>query len=532
MTTKEVGVSLYRIIRGMKLARKSISNFLPENTVKRICTTYLAAYFLLIKAKKFSLGRALSKTKILTKEDTEQLTNTKFAMIKYVHLVTFFLSEKRTSLKPFWNERCLDVSKDIWLPIETSSKIQTTIHNSWFSVETEINPLSKNTKPTYLAITSDNSKKEEIRARKIRLYPTLQQRKIMTEWIGTARYVYNKALEHIKQNGNSEIDAFKLRNKFVTEKNNPLVEKWQTNTPKDIRAGAIRDLVKAYKTAFSQLNSGTVGSFNIGFRSKKTSFSLEINHRALKIVGHSIRLYPRFFGDNIKTSKDKCLKNITLEYDCRLQIKHNIWYIIIPVKRQVNEEMPVNQYCALDSGVRKMQTVYAEDKTQKIIPNRELIHKLQVKLDIFRSLRARKQIESGKFKRRERKIYHRLDCLIDDMHYKTISSLTKSYNCIFFAPLESQEMVQRNRYGNRDFLQMKHYLFKLRLQSACALKRNTQLVICTEEYTSKTCTACGVIKYNLGNAEIYSCDNQECGLVIDRDINGARNIFVKTICGL
>ena len=43
-----------------------------------------------------------------------------------------------------------------------------------------------------------------------------------------------------------------------------------------------------------------------------------------------------------------------------------------------------------------------------------------------------------------------------------------------------------------------------------------------EEWTSKTCTRCG---QNLGAAEVYRC--AQCGLVIDRDVNGARNIFIK-----
>ena len=44
-----------------------------------------------------------------------------------------------------------------------------------------------------------------------------------------------------------------------------------------------------------------------------------------------------------------------------------------------------------------------------------------------------------------------------------------------------------------------------------------------ERYTSKMCSCCG----NLGGADIYTC--QECHMTIDRDINGARNIYVKSL---
>ena len=49
---------------------------------------------------------------------------------------------------------------------------------------------------------------------------------------------------------------------------------------------------------------------------------------------------------------------------------------------------------------------------------------------------------------------------------------------------------------------------------------------CNQEYTSKTCTNCGDINDVKGN-EIYKCFN--CGIEIDRDINGSRNIFIKNI---
>ena len=57
--------------------------------------------------------------------------------------------------------------------------------------------------------------------------------------------------------------------------------------------------------------------------------------------------------------------------------------------------------------------------------------------------------------------------------------------------------------------------------------RNKRVLECTEEYTSKTCTRCGVIKRNLGGSEIYSCEH--CDLLTLRDINGARNILIKYI---
>ena len=83
----------------------------------------------------------------------------------------------------------------------------------------------------------------------------------------------------------------------------------------------------------------------------------------------------------------------------------------------------------------------------------------------------------------------------------------------------------KNRYLNRSLLQLKHFLFQQRLKAKCSLSQ-CSLDICTEEYTSKTCGRCGFLN-DVGCSDIYSCS--KCDLVIDRDVNGARNISIKRI---
>jgi IS605 OrfB family transposase len=48
--------------------------------------------------------------------------------------------------------------------------------------------------------------------------------------------------------------------------------------------------------------------------------------------------------------------------------------------------------------------------------------------------------------------------------------------------------------------------------------------------SSKTCSACGRVKAKLSLAErVFTCE--ECGLVIDRDVNAARNLLVLAVSG-
>ena len=343
--------------------------------------------------------------------------------------------------------------------------------------------------------------------------------------MGNRRFIYNRVLDKIKK-GEEKINFFSLRNKYVTSKNISLEEKWQLDTPKDIRAGAIRDIVKNYKTVFSQLKNRQIKHFKMGFSSKRDSPSIEIPKSALKI-DNGIFMYKSYINDKIKISKRDQKKKLDIEYDCRLQFKHNKWFLLVPVKTKVQIQGKRKEYCSLDPGIRTFQTVYSEDMIVQIKVKKEIIKQLQNKIDKFKSLRDRKIIKKKRLKRKERSVYFRLNNLIDDLHHKTANFLTKTFNYIILPSFESQEIVKKNkiRCVNRDLLQLKHYLFQTRLQAKCDL-RNCTLDICTEEYTSKTCGHCGALN-NVGSRDIFSCN--KCNIIIDRDVNGARNIAIKRL---
>ena len=75
-------------------------------------------------------------------------------------------------------------------------------------------------------------------------------------------------------------------------------------------------------------------------------------------------------------------------------------------------------------------------------------------------------------------------------------------------------------------LSLSHYRFEEKLRHVCK-RIKTNLLLVPEDYTSKTCGQCGTIKEHLNAAKIYTCCT--CGYKEDRDINGARNIMIKTL---
>lgn len=80
---------------------------------------------------------------------------------------------------------------------------------------------------------------------------------------------------------------------------------------------------------------------------------------------------------------------------------------------------------------------------------------------------------------------------------------------------------------NRPNTTLSHYTFRKRLQHT-ALQQGCKIVIVNESYTSKGCTKCGNI--NGCGRDRFKC--RKCGLKIDRDYQGARNILLKAITQL
>ena len=439
------------------------------------------------------------------------------------------LTGKERDLKPFWNEQCKEVSQSLWLPTETDSA---DLHsnssstswkrkelNSLFSIEKIKNPKIKNCATTYsplsMYIHPGKWDDEGIRSRKLRLYPTEKQKSMLKRWIGISRYVYNQALAGTK--GEDEINWMTLRNKYVTAKGNNLKD-WELEVPNDVRAGAIRDLYKAYKTAFSNLRNNNISRFSIGWRTRKSEPSIVIPKRAIKLNTGKVTIFKRFGLDPIKTCKDRSLSSLKIDNDCRLGVNKGKWFLYIPVMKKTVDPRSDDE-CALDPGIRKFQTLYSNKEIVKVVPNKEMRAKLYLKKDKICSLEKCKTR-----KRAISRINYKITNLTDDMHYKFINYIKTNYRTVHIPEFETQKLGLKNRKVNRIMYDLKHYQFRTRLMDNFALVRHAGAVVCTEEYTSKTCTKCGSIN-NIGSAETYKCNT--CGLVIDRDVNGARNIFIK-----
>ena len=124
------------------------------------------------------------------------------------------------------------------------------------------------------------------------------------------------------------------------------------------------------------------------------------------------------------------------------------------------------------------------------------------------------------------------DDIILDLHNRLAFELVTRYDVIFLPTFETRGMVTRKskkvrtirRNTCRQMLDLNHYGFKVRLKWY-AKKYGKLVVDCNEAYTSKTRSWDGTIDDRLGSSKIIKGDS----FVVDRDVNGSRNIFLKSL---
>ena len=125
-------------------------------------------------------------------------------------------------------------------------------------------------------------------------------------------------------------------------------------------------------------------------------------------------------------------------------------------------------------------------------------------------------------------LWRKIKNKISEMHWKSIAFLTRNYDKIMIPHLKISQMVKGKKIGKmtkRMLYMFSFHSFLEKLKFKCQ-NTNKKLYIVNEDYTSKTCTNCGQLN-DIKTLEIYKC--KECNLMIDRDINGSRNIMIKNI---
>ena len=470
--------------------------------------------------------------------------------------------------KPFWNSQCLENSQKLWLCTGTdwqdlgSSCLRQSskgvVPNSWFSVKIT-QPLPENLRKTcsqsqpslWRATTEreapptvkdakplDSTKKlPPGKARKIRVYPTKEQQGKLAKWMGVARWTYNRCVASLTKR--ECVGSKKALRALHLNKDALQQTPWVTDVPYDIRDEAMNDVLKAVKSNIALKRA----RFSLKFRSRKDlSQSLVV---LSKHWGHSRGIYADVLGGKVLKSSEPLPEK--LGYDSRL-VRNSLgqWFLCLPLPLSVSEnQAPVDELwtdgvISLDPGVRTFVTGYDPSGLVCEWGKNDIgrIYRLCHTLDKLHSKWSQKTLRHRKryrLKKAGKRIRLKIRNLVDEFHKKLSTWLCKNYRVILLPKFETSTMIRRGqrKIGSRTVRSMvtwSHYRFRQRLISKSREYSWCNVVLCDESFTSKTCTNCGVLNHSLGGSKVFACN--ACNLVIDRDVNGARNILLSYISSL
>src|SRR3989304_1265043 len=538
-------------------------------------TTFLQSDFKIRKrmVRKFAIVEFLHKNRLkilLTKLNTVK-ENT--LSMKLLAILEALLIGAEKDCLPFWTESSKEISKKLWLPTKIDSVdldsnsypicLTNIKSSSWFSIKYQNQKLknSPTTSPQLLPFfPPDSTGPENIMiSRKVKIFLSGAQKHEFLKWLGTCRYSYNLAIDELNNSYKTGklISKYDLRTKLVTEL--PKELEWLALTPQGMREGAVFD---AYDAFMTNLKSGK--KFQMKYRSRKArsqscllpvdslKIGMKLYPKILKHLSH-IKIHPteeKHFSWRVKQIKD--LKKMAeavdkkkiimktcgqiLESPIRIQkTRTGHWYLCIP--SETHEIVPENQgnlkLVSLDPGVRTFLTGYCPDGELIKIGDNDInrIRNYCLKTDKFISkigkMKGKKKYrcQKAKLKRFEKVRHTILDC-----HRKVVRYVVDNFDVIILPLFQTSAMSKR---GNRkihsktvrNMLTWAHYKFRMMLADDLRKYPHKRLILTTEEYTSKTCPCCGYVKMNLGGNKTFKCD--KCKTIIDRDVNGSRNILIK-----
>ncbi|MHA1137732.1 MAG: RNA-guided endonuclease InsQ/TnpB family protein [Candidatus Thorarchaeota archaeon] len=364
------------------------------------------------------------------------------------------------------------------------------------------------------------------KAYRYELDPNNIQRSSLAQHAGVARFTYNWGLEQritlYKNNQGDDrfTDAMK-QHKLLNSLKKDLFP-WMYETSKCAPHEALRDLHRAFKNFYRGLKTGKkIGFPRFKRKGARDSFRL---HGTIRFHERAIQL-PRIGKIRIKEKREIYYSGRILSATVRRRA--NRWFVSVAVEENVADLSVIKgSSVGVDLGVKTLATL--SDGTTFANP-RALGRRMRKLRKLSQNL-SRKKKESknrGKAKLRLAKMYLRIFNIRQDSLHKATTYLAKSHSKVVIEDLGVSGMM-KNRILARVIADVGFSEFRRQLEYKCQWYGSELVVVSRIFPSSKMCSQCGHRKKELSLSEReYHCE--ECGLVIDRDLNAALNLVAVSL---
>ena len=367
-----------------------------------------------------------------------------------------------------------------------------------------------------------------MRSFKIRLYPTKEQEVLFRKFIGTERYIYNWGLSLNNELYKAEKKKYSAHvlGKMLTQYKKECL--WLNEISTATLKNSIRNLDAAYTNFYKKRAELPK------FKSKK--------HCKLSFYSRYDKLY--FKNDVVNLEKIGKVKykssyNIDLTKISKFSNPHVLfngrcWILTVGIELPIKEVELTNEVIGIDLGIKDLaicsnKMIFKNiNKTRAIKALEKRLRRLQRKINkkYINNKKGESYIKTSniiKLEKRIKKLYRKLANIRQDYIHKSTTSIVKTKPCRVVMEDLNVSGMMKNKHLSKAIQQQNLYEFIRQMKYKCEWLGIEFVQVDRYYPSSKTCSCCGNIKRDLKLSErTYIC--QECGLVIDRDLNASINL--------
>lgn len=362
-----------------------------------------------------------------------------------------------------------------------------------------------------------------LRSYKYRIFPTDEQKLILSKAMGAIRFVYNKALNERNkyyEENQKGLSFNYLASSFLRNLKNE--NEWLKESYAQSLQMSVRNLKAAYKNFFE-------GNADFPtFKSKKSKQSVQfpqgvkIDFKSFMVhipkCGPILAVFHRKFDGVVKTCT--VIKTRTNKYYVSVLVKTDD---VSPTKFPINEDTTLG----LDFGIKHF--VVMSDGTK--IDNPKHLTKTLEKLAVLQRRLSRKKKGSSNYDKAAFKVAKLQEKTTNQRHdflHKLSYRLVRDNQTIIAEGIAVDDMLDKTKNSlgrtmRRNIQDSGWGTFRLYLGYKSEWYGRNYIKTDRYEPTSKTCSCCGHINHDLKLSDrIWTCPN--CGTKHDRDVNAAINI--------
>ena len=349
------------------------------------------------------------------------------------------------------------------------------------------------------------------KAYKYRLYPTKPQKELIAKHIGSARFVYNLALE---TKNIAYLGAKVNLSQFDLIKQLPELKK-ECPWLKEVNSQSLQQSIINMESAFKSFFKG--GGFP-KFKRKTSGGSYPIPQNVMVDTNTSELIIPKFKKKGIKINLHREINGLIKSATISVTPTGKYFVSILvdtqkgmPIKAPITEETTVG----IDLGIKD----FAISSDGEVFENPKHLKKAMDRLKFIQ--RKYSKHKGKKTKQRLALLHEKVANKRKDFLHKISTQLIRENQTIALETLAVKNMV-KNRYLAQAISDASWSTFVSMLEYKADFYGKNILRIGTFVPSSKTCSVCGNIHKELTlNERKWTCG---CGTTHDRDINAAVNI--------